>query len=260
MLKIRVEVSEDSHPSDSPSEAAGTAVVAITGVAAAIVALSLAQALLAVGIVGLVWLFLLQARPLSPRWRPHLLVVSMVLSVAGVVLLIAPGDDGSPATTATSASPPSATPGTVTQSASPSKEPVPLPFKSAGSVTVTLPPRDEVPQCWRFHGDARLRAGRTLVVGARRVDPPDEFTYFDGVEWTGDVGQSKWSTARYFGTRAGQIYGVYVVVLTTRALEKILAAHRADGTAWRTSKLPSRDVAEAVQLPEVQQIRAPHSC
>lgn len=249
-------MSEDSHPADSASETAWTIVLAISGVVAAIVALSLAQALLAIGIVGLLWRFLLQGHPLSPSRRPHLLVVSTILSIAGAGLLIASADSSS--TGPSSATDRPATPGTVRPSSSPAG-PVLLPFKRAGSATIALPRGNEVPRCWKYRGDAHLRAGRTLVVGARRVKPSDAFTYFDGVAWDGRVGKSKWSTNRSFGSVVGQTYRVFVVAITTKAHDKILAPHPDDST-WRTKTLPSSSVADVVQLPDVRQITGPTNC
>jgi hypothetical protein len=255
MLKEERQMSNGSHAADSSSETAWTVVVAITGVVAAIVALSLAQALLAIGIVGLLWRFCLQGHPLSPSRRPQLLVVSMVLSIAGAALLIASA--ASLSTGPGSAIDRPATPGTVRPSSSPTGRL--LAFKRAGSATITLPRRNEVPRCWKYRGDANLRADRNLVVGERRVDPADDYTYFDAVAWEGRVGKSKWSTNRRFGSVVGQTYRVFVVAITTKAEDEILAPHPYDST-WRTKTLPPASVADVVELPDVRQNAAPHNC
>jgi hypothetical protein len=252
-------VSEDSNSADVITETAWPVIAAITGVVTAVVALSLAQALLAIGIVGLLWRFPLQARPLSLGWRPYLLAVSVMLSLIGATLLTTSALEGLSSAGPASPAEAPANPRTITESSSPS-QPVPLLFNRSGSATVTLPRKDEVPKCWTFHGDARLRAGTTLVLGARRIDPPDEFTYFVGVEWTGQVGQSAWSAARWFGTVPYQAYRVFVIAITRKALDDVLAAHRSELELWRDRNLPSRQVAEVLRLPDVRQIPGPHNC
>jgi len=87
----------------------------------------------------------------------------------------------------------------------------------SGSVSIETPPRDEVADCWRFTGTARLRAGKTLVIGARRVDPPDRTTYYQAVTWTEAFGRGDWRADRRMGSEVGQIYRVSVVVIATSA-------------------------------------------
>jgi hypothetical protein len=167
-----------------------------------------------------------------------------------------PVGGGSAATPSTAQPPPPATPKTVP---SPSRsEPVPTPTRSR-FVMIATPPRNLVPHCWLFHGNARLDAGQTLVVGARRVNPPAEKTYFQAATWTGAVGKSRWRAPRYFGTQVGQTFRVFVIAITSKALDHILDAHKSAGLTWEDSKLP-RAGAEILQRRDVRQIPGIGKC
>lgn len=257
MLEVQP-VSESSDHPHSPSDTAWAVVLAIAGVVTAIVGLPLANALLALGVVGILWAVLLRARPLELRWRSYLLGLSMVLCLVGGVWLIVSAGDGASSTAGT----PSVNPPAHPRPAPPPSQSgiVPLAMTRSGSATITLPPGNEVPRCWKYDGDARLRAGRTLLVAARRVYPPDRWTYFAPVTWTGEVGQSTWSAARWFGTVDYQTYRVFVLAITTSGLKDILTAHGFDPGGWRDTKLPPRKITEVVRLPDVRQIPGPDNC
>jgi hypothetical protein len=85
----------------------------------------------------------------------------------------------------------------------------------SGSVTLDRRPRSEVGQCWLVKGRARLKAGKTLLIAARRISPPDPRTYYAEATWAGQPGRSAWGTARFFGTESGQSYRVSVVAVET---------------------------------------------
>lgn len=137
-------------------------------------------------------------------------------------------------------------------------EPVPVPTRSR-FVMIATPPRNLVPHCWLFHGNARLDAGQTLVVASRRVDPPADKTFFQAATWTGAVGRSRWRAPRYFGTQVGQTFRVFVIAITTKALDQILDTHGSAGLTWEDGKLP-RAGAEILQRRDVRQIPGLGKC
>jgi hypothetical protein len=83
----------------------------------------------------------------------------------------------------------------------------------SGSVTLAGWPRKTVGECVLFEGRARLKVGRTLLIGARRVKPSDSRTYYQDVAWNGADGRSTWWATRSFGSERGQTYRVTVVAI-----------------------------------------------
>lgn len=91
----------------------------------------------------------------------------------------------------------------------------------SGSVTLSRWPRRTVGECVLFEGRARLKAGRTLLIGARRVKPPDTRAYYQDVTWRGDDGRSAWWATPGFGSERGQTYRVTVVAIQATQVRAI---------------------------------------
>lgn len=119
----------------------------------------------------------------------------------------------------------------------------------SGSVTIDRRARSTVGTCWLFKGHARLAAGRTLLIGAVRVNPPAARTFYQKVTWRGDDGRSAWWAARFFGTNAGQTYRVTVVAVPTNEAVPI----------ERSGRLP-RDAEVERLRPDVKQTSYVDDC
>jgi hypothetical protein len=141
--------------------------------------------------------------------------------------------------------------------------PAPIAPSSSEPVTIDTPAGKEVPACLIFRGAAVLRAGRTLALGARRIEPPDpkRLWYFESyVKWTAKVGQSRWSSPRNFGSAPPQDYEVVVISIAKKALTSVLRAHGSDGTTstWVNTQLPPG--ADVLERLTVTQIPAQGNC
>jgi hypothetical protein len=90
----------------------------------------------------------------------------------------------------------------------------------SGPVTLDRRPRNAVGQCFLFEGHARLKAGRTLLVAAQRVNPRDSGRFYQKVTWRGEDGGAWWA-ARSFGTAPGQTFRVTVVAVQASAAVSI---------------------------------------
>lgn len=112
----------------------------------------------------------------------------------------------------------------------------------SGSVTITRRPGRTVGGCWEYDGSAHLKTGRTLVIGARRIVPPDTRTYYQQVTWLGEDGRSAWRADRSFGSQPGQTFRVTVVSVPAKAAP----------TYEPHSELPADAEAERL-LPDVMQ-------
>jgi hypothetical protein len=119
----------------------------------------------------------------------------------------------------------------------------------SGSVTIDRGPRRTVGLCVLFEGRARLKVGRTLLIGAQRVKPPDPHTYYEEVTWRGDDGRSAWWATRQFGSEPGQTFRVTVV-----------AVQATDAHAIHDSGKLSADAEVERLRPDVQQTSHANGC
>ena len=148
--------------------------------------------------------------------------------------------------------------------------PAPAPITVSGSppsrseaVTVDKPSGSEVPRCSIFRGSAVLGNDRTLVLGARRIEPPDpeKLWYFEShVTWTGKVGQGGWRSPRHLGSVPLQRFLVDVVSIDGKTLRSVLAADKSDAipTTWVATKRPPG--ADVVKRLLVTQVRGRGDC
>jgi hypothetical protein len=143
--------------------------------------------------------------------------------------------------------------------------PPPPPISVSGSppsrsetVTVDKPSGSEAPRCSMFRGSAMLGTHRTLVLGARRVDPadPEKLWYFEShVIWTGTAGQGGWRSPRHLGSDATQHYLVDVVSIDRTTLRNVLAADKSDDlpSTWvATKQPPGAAVVKRLRVTQVQ--------
>ncbi len=124
-------------------------------------------------------------------------------------------------------------------------------------VSIAAPPENAVPRCWVFKGSADLKAGHTLVLGAKNLDNGDPNTYFEAITtWRGASGQGSWSQPMSFGTAAEQDYVLYAMSLPVTALAKM--PNKTEETTWDAPTRPRE--ATLLQTMDLHRIAGAGSC